>query len=294
MRDLKEIYNNLKKNIMKKLLYLFIVVFAISFIACDKEEDIVPVGADDTYLPQPSDTELGSKIYDLYDKYGVAFLYDFEKTIFDWNMVTSTNDKFNISLIQKSEELSSRIDFLKENWLSAYPDEFIKTKFPIRILLLDTIVEPSTNPWASDVYFSSLVGLNNIAISNMGNAFVDVDKIVFVNNINVSLLADYLFAKEYLTIPEQFYIISGKELYNERRNGRGFMDNGFFEFKNSRWVSLKFPDSTRDLKAFVSFYIETAPVEVEAQIGEYPKMMEKYNIVKNYIESQGINLHSIE
>ena len=273
---------------MKNSLYILILLFSIVIVACDKEENIVPAGADDTYIPQPSDTELGSKIFNLYEKYGVAFLYDFERIIFDWNMFSSVNDKFTLSYVGQPEELSSRIDFLLEKWLSAYSDEFIKTKFPIRVLLLDTIVVKAVDEFDSDVYYSSAAGLNYISISNMGNAFADADKISLVKHLNISIIRDYLFAKDILMMPEGFYHVSG-DLYGKFSGGRNFKENGFFPGTPAPWY---YPSQFDDMKNYLTFYIETDPDLVEAQIGEYPKMTEKYNVVKTYIESLGINIHT--
>ncbi|TAJ14434.1 hypothetical protein DMA11_05315 [Marinilabiliaceae bacterium JC017] len=280
---------------MKKLLYVFATLLIL--IGCNKEEAITPKGGEDKYIPKFSDTEWGGMIYQLYKDYGVSFVYEFERTIYDWDMVSDTKEKDTLKYVQNETVLPTRITFLKEQWLSSYTDKFIKEKFPYRVLLVDSLTRITK---VSTTDFLSMAGLNHVTITRMGDSFEATDKKALLNSVNTSLLADYLFAKGFLVMPEAFYMVSGIELYGTPTNNPSgdpsvFYNNGFFPIYNSwnnyKYLSGKYPTKEEDVHAFVEFYVSTPADEVEAAIGMYPKMMEKYEILHAYLQPLGVNLH---
>jgi len=282
---------------MKKITYTLLTFLLIAIVGCNKEESITPLGGDDKYIPQPSETSWGSIIFDLYEDHGVSFIYDFDRTIYDWDMASNANKSHTLTYVQDESQLTDRLNFLTDEWLSAYPDDFIKEKFPYRVLMVDSIVQKSEVSMIPDAHFLSTAGLNYVAIARMGDAFETVDQQALLNSVNTSLLADYLFAKGFLTMPDAFFLVSGIDLYGAATGGSWgdtsvFYKNGFFPtYDHWGFLSSKFPSQDEDIHSFVEFYVSTPEDEVDTAIGLYPKMKEKYDILDAYLKSFGIGLH---
>ena len=264
----------------------------LAFIACDKEDDIVAEGVKKEYIPEADGTELGDKVYDLYEKYGISFLYQFDRKIYDWTMLESDYSDNVLTYVQHPQNITTILEFLKENWLAKYPEEIIKTKFPIRVLFLDSIVYNSGD-YSKDTL--SWAGLNYLAIARMGDSFESTDKEKLLQSVNITLLADYLFAKGFFEVPQSFYRVSGEDMYGEFMDwgedySALYTENGFF-IVYDYWgdVDSIYPQKKDDLRSYIDFIVRTPHTEVESIIGEYPKMMEKYNIIRNLLNSYGIN-----
>lgn len=267
---------------------LIILALSLTICSCNKNEDLGEIVVEDKYIPVLQDTDYNKTIFDFYNQHNTSIIYEFDKTIYDWAIVgDGSNDHDTLIYIQNKDVLSRSLDFVINDWLGVYQEDFLKEKLPRRILLLDSI-ERVNEKGPSGEFFMARAGINYVAVAHMGDSFDLFNKQDLKNELNAVFIGDYLIANQLLKIPSKFYDVSGLELYNQYRSGASFNDNGFFnQYRNFR-LYWNFPKKEKDVRDYIDFYFNTPVDQVAVEIGAYPKMMEKYEIIKDFIESSNI------
>lgn len=138
------------------------------FFACS-EDDLTPqVDVTPEYEEQlkenASKSETDAKLYEWYQKYNTAFLYDFTEADFRW-MWSSEYTKAYVAFDKDSEEdMALLADFvvkIEEQFLANYDEEFLQKNLPYKIFLVRDL-------WNS----ISTSGTRQVALSNELNAMV--------------------------------------------------------------------------------------------------------------------------
>lgn len=147
---------------MKKIIY-FSLIGVLAFLASCSEEEIVP--AIDT-MPEYAEmlkanatkSDADAKIYEWYQKYGTAFLYDFRDVDFSWQWAGKFKNaytKFDMTNDDDKAAVVKLLTVIENNFLALYDEDFLKNNLPYKVFLVKVLRTTSnadsklSSTWAS-------------------------------------------------------------------------------------------------------------------------------------------------
>jgi len=299
---------------MKNVKCIFALLFTIFCLtSCSNEEALTPSAPEGTNFPQG--TNAYDKIFEQYYKdYGTMVLYKYTDADFRWN-ITSYIPYY--SEIADENSVSAAWTFLNDNCLSIWPNSFLKKCLPYRILLASKIWSLKED-WDYDdagnyvqiytkVYRTSVYGLNHIAFgltNNTINNLTTEEKKEAIGEVAYSLIG-YATSRSKIDIPTAFKTLhDGYTKYNGEYQGDwGYNAAGCLEY-------ISACDVYQDFGVYVKYLVTMSESEfTEAFLNDnfdcggtydsnYNKTLthpiqQKYQIVIDYFNSLGIDLHAI-
>ena len=143
-----------------------------------------------------------------YYSYGKEIILDPDTSDYMFNF-QSKNDVYVIPPRQDKEHLSEALQFVKEMFLDGYGDRVKKELFPYAIILGDSIVDTSVEPYKQvDVYTASSYVAFLVNDGILGKS--EAEKEELSKEWNVTFL-NYCMNKVGWTVPEEFYLYSDEE-----------------------------------------------------------------------------------
>lgn len=200
----------------------------IALLGCKKVEKLNAEMPKDFYtLPQGSNA-FDADILTIYQKYDSYFLYKFNPTVdFAWTQTSASTDQVfgnEYSCEVADEVLTARVlPFVKSNWLSFYPDTFLKRTLPLKVLMaknlkrLKGIVAANRPLISSGVAIgpiNAVTGFNHVTIGNFSDSFdamTTLQKSNFKSDIHVEYW-NYMLGKNRVALPPGFSAISNYTL----------------------------------------------------------------------------------
>ena len=262
---------------MRKLFYILI---ALSVWACD-EDDLTPSEFEPLYQIETT-TDVGKSIAEIHATYNSYLLYDFDES--DYKGSITYQNHVTIVPQESQEVINTSVEFAKEFFFELYDEEFMKEYAPFKVLLADTIKTTGFFPFPLDCYAS----YNFVAISNFRDdwqSMTDTEKNSFKTKIKKTFIKDYVIKYEHLTAPEEFGEVSKAHYGQWAPWGANFMEYGFWP------EGYSFPrDANEDFGMYAEKMIELTDEEILSQIQGFPLMEEKYNIIKDWLVKNQIEL----
>ena len=156
---------------MKNLLYTSMAAIALLFTACSSESLTPLVDTTPEYQAQleanASKSEVDARIYEWYQKYGTAVLYDFRDAEFSWLWAGKFNKvytKFDPTSAEDMEKVGKLLDVIESKLFSKYTEDVLKSSLPYRIFLVKEL-KNTTDPDASSAsYWKSVMSNDQDAI----------------------------------------------------------------------------------------------------------------------------------
>lgn len=157
---------------MKKIIY-FSLIGILVFLSSCSEDDIVPaVDTTPEYAEllrtNAAKSDADAKIYEWYQKYETAFLYDFRDADFSWQWAGKFKNaytKFDMTKEEDKEAVAKLLSIIEKNFLSLYDEGFLKSNLPYKVFLVKVLRSTSN---AESTLPSSWVS----ALSNGQDAFM--------------------------------------------------------------------------------------------------------------------------
>ena len=157
---------------MKKII-CFSLIGILAFLSSCSEDDIVPaVNTTPEYAEllkaNAAKSDADAKIYEWYQKYGTAFLYDFRDADFSWQWAGKFKNaytKFDMTKEEDKEAVAKLLSIIEKNFLSLYDEGFLKSNLPYKVFLVKVLRSTSN---AESTLPSSWVS----ALSNGQDAFM--------------------------------------------------------------------------------------------------------------------------
>lgn len=241
------------KNIM-----LIIVLLGLILPGCKKKEVLEPSVSKIEYeLPQGTNA-FDTDLVNLYQNYGSYFLYKFNPDIdFAWvPAAVGTDNLFStrFSCEQADEAAVAKVlPFVQKNWLSLYPDTFLKRTLPFKVLLaknLKRLKNPSTTDntlsntgLTSGTFPNTILGYYHITISNFAPSFdgmTAAQKTLFKGDMHIEYW-NYMFATGKVAMPTNFATVSNYALTvsSSTMYANGFLDTRAKSQNNPQLYDLR-------------------------------------------------------
>lgn len=214
------------------------------------------------------------------------------------------------SFVENEEDLLAGIEFLDSYLYPNMPDVFHQTS----IFLVDSLYEERYSGYPEMIYPSVFQGMETLVVGNIPSlkGLGEDELRDSVNQILQYLTVSYLHSQNPDGI-EDFYLVS-----SDLQSGRSYYETevrqpyypGDYCLEPARWEEYGFlnydrdeyafvegdmeywsyslPDQETDLGDFVMVILGYEPEEFEAQYVQYPKVIEKYTLLREILIREGI------
>lgn len=131
---------------MKRIKYSLIIscLLAGTAFACSDDltvdENLAEVGYD---LPQGEAGSVDALIYDIYERYGTYVLYDFDEQDIRTEWTGQWYNNYSPVPEGSEQYIRQTVEFLQEELLDGYTDDFVRRNLVYRIFLVDSLYENS-------------------------------------------------------------------------------------------------------------------------------------------------------
>ena len=298
----------MKKN---KLYYWLVGCLLLSLAACSEGEDgdVYATGLDlNYYVVSPDyDNEVDSLRYAIYEKYGIATycndtigiydrgeydrngnLHPYYKVLRPAYTITGFDEGLSITEAEDDERLCSMLEVMLHNTF----DDFPKILLPKCFYVVEEFSGTSNS--VSDAYYKGMdcalvslvefsgtpeeIGMS-LQASIATEALLDKASLELTPFYNVSLaLYDGIYGTFVGNLgPEDDPWWPGVGIYDPEEDEP--MDLGFLEFAADVFGDEVTPETSGDLLAYVNLFFHKTHEEVIEEYGDYPLVMEKYDIV---------------
>ena len=286
--------------------YIAIGLFALCAISCAKEDDLTPTGLNEDYFSVSPDAtdEISVLRQEFYEKHGIHLLFNdtlrheqrgtyedgspiwFTETVdLNYNISSNGTADYSLEYLNNQEAREAAIDLVERHVLS-HLGEGLQ---PYSFLLLQQI--SSYNSYYEE--YENVDFVNNIrcmAISTGDIATAsDEEQEAFCLGILHSIISNNIESLEESAF-EEFYSFCS-EYY-----GADYADFGMSDYpENEELYELGFiltymwyfPYEYNDLESFVDAVFEMSETEFTEMYGDYPIIMQKYEIIKQIISDMG-------
>ena len=293
---------------MKRLLYLSLLT--LGMLACYEESPIHVEEEEPRYNLQddPSDP-VQHYVYEFYKNYRTIILTN--PTLYDYKFNFSMKNRVDIIAPEQDKDLLCEgIGFIENVFINIYTPEFRRNYFPMLIIMADTIRDAG---FGSTEMRNSVSSTNFVAIGNIRPGFIETlteEEITAIRaEINGSFWADYMTkAKGFFAVDSAFYKVSAKDygqvvisIFDDKDvSDIDFYEMGFITYDpESSWIEPGFtqvqnPTETADLSQWLNFIFLKTPDEMRQICEQYPKMKEKYEVLREgIIASTGFDIAKI-
>ncbi len=237
-----------------------------------------------------------------YQDYHTYLITNPEVKDYRYNFQTK-NNILMIAPEQSNEVLSGGVDMLKNLFLNVYSTGFKKKYLPFSIILADSIFFLGQD--VGRPYYHSFASQRFLALGDVRkemSSYSDSLKLAIKGDIHSRYWIDFLQgAKGVFSIPESFeeisknyygkgvdYIadlgnVTGKLPWQINYHQLGFItynhNTTFYDEAESEWW-IEVPNADVDKRQWVAFFFNTPKRERDSLITAYPKMKQKYEILK--------------
>lgn len=308
---------------LNKLFFAILSLSSISLCSCsDSEEPLTPSPADPNYFAvDDADTSEEGKlrrdfynntgiyllfndtIHQGYDSYGV---YQVETVDFNWESLTGNGSyTYRITYIDEIETKKSLVDMLGKYFIP-----YINVdggQFKPYSLLLSTKMElynSYSRKWSSTATMSTWRCFA-IACENwfgLDETEARIQGKDLLNTLISTKLTD--------TTPAlaDFFAVSGEDIYysapadefpdwEDEQDIELIYEAGFLKYYPDSWGDPywdMFPTTKNDLLHFQEAVLYEDPAEFKEKWADYPKIIQKFDILREVIENLGVNLNAVE
>lgn len=288
-------------DIMKKIIGLFMLGTVLFLGACDDTEDITPSMADHNRLEELLDASF-PELISFKDKYGTYILYQFD-SLLDFAYQFEMGDdwrKAKLTYLEK-EMVDDAYQFLKENFISCYPDSVIQEYFPRKLLLCSKIISSKVLGLSQPVKGEHQVvaNINSMTIAGLDKAALGrlsvLERTAYVQQIHYMYLAGYMVnCRRNLFVEDKFFDTCNK-LYGTKIDRTSSMDEdyymkrGFFPLASSVHY---YPLKVEDLESFIQHTVKMDET-TKAKVDNYSVMRNKIQFVVRAMKAMGVDIAGI-
>lgn len=307
-------------SIIKKFFAGCIALASLVVSGCSDEETLTPGPNFPNYFEvDATDNSPEAQLRrDFYDRTGIYLIFNevlatytdvdgiekVEKVDFDWNLTSDFEQFYRFTYLEDYEK-EARVASMVEKYLLPYINIKGGTFRPFSILITESIEVDSynSNNWKSKNYLSCW---RCFAVN--GNDWLDLsddEAKTFGRSLIRKIVDDNL--SSYSPELDDFYAISG-EYYDSypAEAFPGWMDYqdvtlvyeaGFLTYYPDSYGDPdydNFPYESTDFRLFKDAIFNEDEAEFREKWADYPKIIEKYEILKQIIENLGLNLNAVE
>lgn len=222
------------------------------------------------------------------------------------------NDVVNkyFSLIEDKEALLAGVNFLDQYLYPIMPEVFHQTS----LFLVDSLYEDPYGGYPSMVWPSIFQGMETLVIGNVpgmkdmtpqqlkdtASQFIQYLTVSYLNSQNPDGIEYFYQISSDSQTKRSYYETEVRQPYypgDYCLEPARWEEYGFLNYDRSKYASIEgdmeywnysLPDQETDLKDFVMAILEYAPEEFESQYAQYPKVVEKFELLREILMREGI------
>lgn len=301
---------------MKITTYLYLAVLLCCLASCRKEDELTPSNTQELFAPDPNTTDEESVLrreffeatqcYLLFndtlsheymglDGYGNPY-YETVLVGLEWNLTAVSFMRFRFDYLDNMDEKRQAVEFL-ETYLMPYVENIL----PYSILAVNRIDIYSSDggPYEYDSSPLTYSSVRCLAIALDQLQEPGIDYVTYAQDICCEMMIsnwggdpEYAYdggqAEEFFAVNQWDYE-EDKEWY-DIPYGTGdeylelFYDYGFLGNTNEEFL----PTAKEDATAYIKACLTMSDEEFRATYGDWPTIMEKYEIIKPLVDATGI------
>lgn len=266
---------------MKKCCFLLMSIGVLA-LSCKKSEDKIPY--EEPNLSQVIDNETDSLIKDLYDRYQTKVIYKWDQRYISTS-AQATPPRFEL--------IYPYLDIVVQKlFISSYDSQnsdFMRKNLPIQLLLIGSRVdynngeEGGFSGSGAAAQFSRIMvaGINELNLNN--RSWLNSQVATLHHELAHALDKKYGRPLSYDDVSKGLYAISSsfRDFTNAEARERGF------------WRAYGMTNESEDFASFVDGIVQTPKEEVLEIINANELMKTKYQMIMNFYNALGIDLHEI-
>ncbi|RFS26629.1 hypothetical protein DVR12_02240 [Chitinophaga silvatica] len=190
--------------------YFILALAAIALSSCSKNETLTPSEPVHTYTLPQGNNAFDQDLVSLFNTTGTYFLYRFSRQDYAWKPVESSSIAsaagYNYSCENADPNyVPKMLEFIQQNWLSSYPDAFLKKTLPYKVILGANLKNTVSNKLQNTTPF-----YNGFIISNFSAVFdtmKNTTKVSFRGEIHKEYW-NWILSKNLVSFPTSFTNVS--------------------------------------------------------------------------------------
>ena len=291
--------------------YIALIIVFLGFVlpGCKKKEVLEPSVSKIEYkLPQGTNA-FDTDLVNIYQNYGSYFLYKFNPAVdFAWVPAAVGVDNLfssKFSCEQADEATVAKVlPFVQKNWLSLYPDTFLKRTLPFKVLLAKNqkrLVNPNSNDYTlsntgltSGTFPNTILGYYHITLSNFSASFdamTSTQKASFKGDMHIEYW-NYMLSTGKVAIATNFASVSN---YTLTVSASTMYVNGFLDTRAKSQTNPQLYDLRTYVKAITNNSKATLDNTILKPTNDTKGLVkQKYNLVINYYKTvHNVDLQAI-
>lgn len=283
---------------MRKIIGMLILGTVLFLGGCDDTEDVTPSMSDNDRMEELLDASF-PELVSFKDKYGTYILYQFD-SLRDFAYQFEMGDDWRKAKLTylKKEEVAPAYQFLKENFISCYPDSVILEYFPRKLLLCSKITSSKvlglSQPERGE--HQVVANINSMTIARLDQAALgrlsDQTRLAYIRQIHYMYLAGYVVnCRRNLFVEDKFFDACDK-LYGTKVDQAGtveddyYMRRGFFPLASG---VRYYPLQVEDLEIFIQQSVKMDEA-AKAKIDAYSVVRNKVQFVVRALKAMGVDV----
>lgn len=306
---------------MRKYINISAVVclFVALVCSCSSDEDLTPSGANDNYfqVPEADKSEDAALRRQFYEKNGIYLLFNdtlrheyvgkdvagddayFNELIdFNYNLTDVGSSDFDFTYLTSLSDKKAAVDFVEKYILPHFGGEGLA---PYSFFIANKLMEygyANSSAWQktwNDRPTISCFRCMGLALGKVPS-MTDDEKEAYASEICIAILKSKLTYTDerlddfYAPANDLFYeyledVIPGWSDYDWDGDLSVAYEYGFLKIDGG-WY-LWFPSMSNDFNYYFTLVMTKTEDEVKATYGDYPLVMQRYNMLRGIIESMG-------
>lgn len=303
-------------NYKNKFLIGIAVVLTLPVMGCGNgSEDLVPSESEkNMFAVDPSDNSAEGEIRRVfYDNTGIFLLYtDFlgtytdnfgnekeERVDFNWGLDTSNSSHVEFDELDESEKEEAARLIL--SYFVPYVNVENGTLKPYSVLLVKNLRTGSDLRYSDFhscfrcfcVNMDSWIGADEEDAKTLGKSLLRSLAETKIDEDNENLVPFFAIGEEYY----EAYISDYIPGWIEEQNMEWIYEKGFLSYSEDWWYEVEYDEfcgSYRDLSDFIKAVFNEDEAEFKEKWSGYPLIIQKYDILKECVESIGIDFNAVK
>lgn len=291
-------------------LFALLTTVLLTATSCTDKEDNTPSMADKDRMEELIDKNI-EKIVQFRDNYGTYILYNFDQNLDFAYQFEQASNWTNAKLTRiDGNQAAVAVDALYADLFSCYADDYKKSLFPRKILLVDDITTSNELGLSQPEqgHHTAVANINSVTLAGMGSTLTadggsPAIKVAALKEMHRAFLTDYLVkARGVFPVDEAYLSISQNDysaLMNANRKNAAqlvkedpdfFFNHGFFFPEEDE--STYFPSAEDDIVAFIRNMI-TMDQALADKLMAMPLMASKMHLITVGLDAMGIDVKRI-
>lgn len=293
---------------------LLIGISSVFFGACSDEDELTPSGNDFNYfIPDDDDHSPEAELRrSFYDETGIYLLfsdtlrhipngvnaygetvYQTERINFNYNLTGNNNYTLRITYYTSIDEMEEAVRQFKQNYLS----HMGKAMQPYSILLVRNLQNDEYgDDWWEEIGYVSNLNCTGIAVGDVYNMSdyererrITVTLNGLVDEALDELSKDLYFVPFYDVVPDEIADAYLGELIPgwDRTQMEALYELGYIDYSEDWYDDTYYDQTPSDWDDFIKLVLETPWEDLEAQWGQYDRIMQKLEIAREAILAAG-------